>query len=354
MDLRKYFADRKEVVDNLLISFISRKQKENQYINRWTSDYSSRLKSFVTNGKALRAGLVCLAYRIIRDEDSDEAVKAGAAVELMHSSLLIHDDIMDQDLLRRGLPTIHAQYSQLAKDEKIRSPDHFGESMAICIGDVSLFYTFELLSTLNVDSEKKSRIINLYAKELTAVATAQMQDLYAGLSNKDVSDKDILNVYYYKSARYTYSLPLIVGAIIAEADNESISTLDRIGESLGVIFQIKDDELGLFGDEKETGKPVGSDIKEGKQTLYYYYLFKACSGQEKERLRDIFGSNSLASDDITLVRSLVMKYGIDKTIQKRVDALVLNAKQEIASLKIKEEYRDMLFDMIEHALKRKR
>jgi geranylgeranyl pyrophosphate synthase len=114
MELKEYFSRKKIDIDKFLISYIDSKEKENRYINRWTSDYSRRLKSFVTNGKTLRAGLVCLGHHIIKEDDSDDAIKAGAAVEMMQSALLIHDDIMDQDTLRRGMPTINAQYEELA------------------------------------------------------------------------------------------------------------------------------------------------------------------------------------------------------------------------------------------------
>jgi geranylgeranyl diphosphate synthase type I len=124
----------------------------------------------------------------------------------------------------------------------------------------------------------------------------------------------------------------MVGGLIAEARPEVIATLERLGETLGIIFQIKDDEIGLFGEAAETGKPVGSDIKEGKKTLYYGYLQRRATGADLERLRGIFGNSEIGESEVRYVRELTERLGIRREIQERADNLAESTRKLIDTL----------------------
>lgn len=352
--MKDFFQKYKPEIDNYLKRFLSKKEKELQKTNRWGKDVSRRFAKFVDQGKTIRGSLVVISYLMNKNGKTDEVIKAAAAIELLHSSLLIHDDIMDKDILRRGLPTTFSQYEELGKKENIKSPRVFGENLAICAGDIGYFLAFEILSSLNISPRIKGGIISLYSKELVSVGLGQMQDTYLGNTTKKVKEEDILNVYLYKTARYTFSLPFATGAILAGANEKTVKKLQSLGEYLGVIFQIKDDELGIFGSQKEIGKPVGSDIKEGKRTLYTFYLLKKANQNEMRKLKNILGNGDIKAKDIRFVRTLIEKHKIDQEIDKKLEELEEKSKKLILSLESKEKYKEILLTLLAYNLRRKR
>lgn len=244
-------------------------------INAWGAGFERRMRPFVAGGKMIRGGLVLAAHDRLGGRRSPDAMKTAAALELFHSAFLVHDDIMDDDPLRRGRPSIHVQYRREAEKRNLPGAAGFGRAAALCAGDVLIFMGLEILASMSAPAAVKSRLLALLGRELAHVGPAQIQDVYAGRTRRPLSRSDILRLYTYKTARYTYSLPLQAGAILAGAGPAALRALEAVGRDLGLVFQIKDDELGQFGDAATTGKPIGSDIGEGKKTLYHLYLTRA-------------------------------------------------------------------------------
>ncbi len=184
-----------------------------------------------------------------------------------------------------------------------------------------------------------------------------MQDVYFGATDSSlaVDEDQVLAVYRYKTGRYTFTLPLQIGAIIAGQGDAVLASLERIGETMGVIFQIKDDELGLFGEEAEIGKPVGSDIAEGKKTIFYVYLMQALSGRQRRRAQALFGSRRANPRRVTAVRRLVEELGIRARVARKVASLASSAREAIAALPgCREQPRRLLLELLEYNLSRAR
>ncbi len=227
----------------------------------WSKDALDRIAAFAVRGKSVRGSLVVYAFNLFQKDIPQSVWDTACAIELLHAGLLIHDDIMDRDTIRRGMPTLHSQYEQLAAVQKGSEISHFGLSQAINIADFCYFLGYDLLCSAG------SAVMHAVSSELARVTLAQMQDV-AGGHLPVAYDKDVvLNLYRYKTARYTFSLPLRVGATLANADAHILVSLERLGECLGLLYQIRDDELNEGGDTEVTGKSVGTDRENGKQTL---------------------------------------------------------------------------------------
>lgn len=349
-----FFKRKKESVADFIDAFLQEKKEAFSHVNSWGKDALTRLAPFVKSGKMIRSGLVCLGYEVCKGETSSAIFPAAAAVEFIQTALLVHDDIIDRDNYRRGYPSLYFQYTQRGKEEGVVEPDHFGQGMAICLGDIGFFLAFELFSALNVARATKQSILQLWSQELCYVGLAQMQDLYFGEVLKDISAEDILQLYLYKTARYSFSLPLKTGAILADGGQRLSASLEKCGQAFGLLFQLKDDELGLFGTEKELGKPVGSDLKECKKTLYYHYLKQKAGDRDVERFESICGKDSLSFSMVQEVLDMVKKYGVDKIIAQRMDELQLELEKEIATLEVPDEYRDVFYELLDFSLKRKK
>ncbi len=344
---------RKDVAD-FLAACLAEKGELFESVNAWGPDAVRKLRPFVRTGKTLRAGLVAAGSALAGRRPGRSAVRAGAAVELIQSALLIHDDIMDRDPVRRGAPSLHRQYQIQAARLGVREPGHFGEGMALCLGDIAFFLGFGLLSTLPEPAERRAAIVSLWADELCRVGLGQMQDLYFGEAFPAVKDADILRLYLYKTARYSFSAPLLTGARLGQAPAGLLGRLASIGETMGVLFQLRDDEIGLFGSQSVTGKPVGSDIRESKMTLLSRRLFDRAGPRDRARLAKAFGNPRLGARALADVRELAGKLGLRGELREEMGRLHARAARAIDRLDAPAGPKRVLRDVLDFSLSRRK
>ena len=290
-------------------------------VNRWGHDLRSRTLEFTERGKLIRGALVAAAARALGRRPDEAVYTVAAALELVQSFLLIHDDIMDEDPLRRGAPAVFEQYRGFGSDHGYRSPRRFGESMGICAGDVAVLVAIVSVGAIDAPQEMRLRLISLLAAEIAKVGVAQMADVVNGHSPAVASEDEIVSVYRYKTGRYTFSLPLMLGAILAGADEATEDALSRWGELQGVVFQIRDDELGLMGDTQQIGKPAGSDIQADKQTLHRLFLLERIPGTEWADVAGYFGSDNLNAGRVERVRTALSQTGTIDLLNERIAGL---------------------------------
>ncbi len=254
----------KPQIDERIVQFIETKKNKLSAINAWGELAANTITPFVIGGKTIRGSLLLYAHSLFSPKTTEQSLDAAAALELFQTGFLIHDDIMDQDDIRRGLPTIHKSYEKIAADRQGREPARFGRNMGINMGDLCLFLGYELIGGLPPHC---IRVVQLLSREYSSVVIAQMQDVSVTHMPATLSQADILSLYRHKTARYSFSVPLGVGARLGSADEQAVRMLEDLGEQLGTLFQMRDDELGVGGDTARTGKSVGTDEKNHKQTL---------------------------------------------------------------------------------------
>ena len=280
----------------------------------WGPQVRQRLAAYARNGKMIRGALVGVGSLLYHGSYDRAAADLGVVMELLQTFLLVHDDIMDGDDTRRGQPAIHAQLRNLCPDAS--RAQHYGESLGVCVGDVAAFLAQYQLAALEVDAAVARELQRLISAEIVKVGLAQMQDVHHGYE-AEVSPEAIRAVYTLKTGRYTFSLPLMCGALLHRAEPKELERLGRIGEALGRVFQIRDDQLGLFGDERATGKPVGSDIRENKKTLHRHYLMERSA--QTDRLRAIFGAREVSVAEVEFVRAELRACGVAETIEAEIE-----------------------------------
>jgi geranylgeranyl diphosphate synthase type I len=354
-----FFTRTRELVADELRRFFAWKKAALQAVNPLGADAGDRLLEFALQGKMIRGCLVPLGYSLAAAAGQEASpppvtIAVGAAMELFQSGLLVHDDIMDRDLTRRGNATIFHQYAEAASRRDDADPRHVGEALGICAGDVAYFLAFEMLSLVEAPAAVRADLLGMCARELTSVGIAQMQDVAWGASAADVRDEDILRMYTFKTSRYSFSLPLAAGGLIAGAAPALLAKLEEIGETIGVLFQVRDDELGLFGDEQELGKPVGSDVREGKKTLYYSRLMAAAGRTDRDRLARIFGNQAASPEDLDFVRDRAVCLGVREGVASTCATMRERALQGIAALGAGgREGADTLRSLLDFALSRR-
>jgi geranylgeranyl diphosphate synthase type I len=312
-----------------------------------------RVLEYALRGKMLRGALVHLGAELFEAATERGIDETAAAMELFQAGLLVHDDIMDRDELRRGAPSFHSRYALEAKAEGAEDPVHLGESLGICAGDVCLFEGFAALAAAVAGAgEGGAVLLALCAEELSVVGLAQMRDCRWASLPLEPGEEEILAMYRGKTARYSFSLPLAAGALLAgRADLRS--SLFEIGELAGLAFQVRDDELGLYGDPSRTGKSVVSDIREGKKTLYRARLMARAGEAERGRLAAIYGSPAAGEAEAAFVRDLLETSGVRAEIAAWRDGLARRAKTLAESMKGADPERvAVLTDLIDYLVSR--
>ncbi|MBN1696228.1 MAG: polyprenyl synthetase family protein [Spirochaetales bacterium] len=336
--MKYFFSEQKEKISRFLKSFLDQSRKRLALLHLDGIDVLSRIYEFSRLGKMIRGGLVSLSCMMFKTDISpaleEEIVKIGAALELLQSSLLIHDDIMDRDMKRRGKPSFHYIYYEEAGRKSLRDPYHIGEALGICGGDISFFLAFDLLNSLRIDREAGKEILRLCSREMFYVGVAQMLDVAWGAEESMIDEDSILNLYVYKTGRYTYTLPLKIGAILGRVGEGDLEVIAEIGELMGTVFQIVDDDIGLFGNEDAVGKSIGSDLKEGKKTLYLCKAYNKAGEKERKRIMSCIGRDDIGKEDIEYIRKLVTGLGIRDELSRMIDSMTEKVSALLESLPV--------------------
>lgn len=318
-------------------------------------DTTEKLRTFLFGGKMIRGSIICLVFQMIsgKEEVPQSVYTVAAAEEIFASALLIHDDVMDRDKVRRGRPSLFAEYAEHAVDLGISDSDHYGYSQAIMVGDICFFWVQKILSDLTVSAEIRIKLQSILATESIRTGFGQMLDVNAAMLKTELTQSDIESIALNKTARYTFVLPFLLGATLAHAEAETLTQLEQLGNAMGTLFQIKDDELGLFGTEAETGKPEGNDVKEGKQTLFYFFAKQLLKDTQLTTFNTLY-STDVTSQQLTVIRDLVKVSRADDQVQNILNVYAKKSHELISQLPINDSDKADFRDFVEFNLQRKR
>ena len=245
-------------------------------------------KQVLRGGKRLRPALAVLGYKIAGGKKIETMLDAAVALEIFHNYLLIHDDFMDKDERRHGGLNITGVYKKkLRKTVPLAGIQHVADSLAIMAGDICSGLSYEVITQTDFSSERKLMAVDRLNQAVFEVAAGQQLDVIASFT-KSVSMRHILKINYYKTAGYSVIMPLQFGAILAGNGTKLHPFMEQYGEGVGIGYQLVDDVIGMFGTERVIGKPVISDLREGKQTLLYFYGMALSDAKQKATLQKAF------------------------------------------------------------------
>lgn len=279
-----------------------------------------------TGGKRLRPALCWCGYQAAGGSGDGEAIlQAAASLELLHTFAIIHDDVMDQAVLRRGRPALHRRLA----DER-RGAGHgadadlFGISVAVLAGDLALTLSDAMLATSGFPPEALARAAGpLDGMRSRAIAGQYLDVLHAGPGpHAPVTSGDAARIGRLKTAGYSVAGPLAVGAALAGATPEVEEALAGYGAALGDAFSLGDDLLGLFGDAATTGKDAESDLRRGKPTNLIAEALARATGEDRRVLTTLWGDPAATAGDLAAVRAAVRSTGALDIARARIDALV--------------------------------
>ncbi|MCX7928584.1 MAG: polyprenyl synthetase family protein [Patescibacteria group bacterium] len=285
--------------------------------------------------KRLRSSFIYYAYKMLHGKNDKAIINAAMSIELIQTALLIHDDFMDQDEIRRGRATTHKFYEEYHKGNNYKGdPAHYGNSMAINAGDIALCLGYEILGKSQFSSEKKLKALNKLFRGIANTAFGQAYDIT--LENKaQASEKEILDMYKAKTAVYTYENPLHIGAILAGAKEQDLKILSDYAIPGGIAFQLQDDILGLFGNPEKTGKPAHSDLRQGKMTLLITKALELSNTHQKQKLSLLWGKRNLSDTEAQEARNIVINTGSLEYCKRLSIKWAKKAQEAISSMRNK-------------------
>lgn len=291
----------------------------------------------VTGGKRLRGRFCIAGWRAVEEAASpagdppEPVLDAAAALEVFHAAALVHDDLIDNSDTRRGRPSAHRALEQgHLRAGWVGDADGFGRSAAILVGDLLVAWSDDLLEDglAGVSPERAAAARRQYALMRREVTLGQFLDIAeesAFVTEPDDRHAErALRVASYKSARYSVQQPLAIGAALAGADAAQEAALAAFGHPLGMAFQLRDDVLGVFGDESATGKPSGDDLREGKRTVLIAYAREALAPSARRLLDEMVGDPGLDSGQIASLQQTI----IDTGALDRVEQLIAEYAHE--------------------------
>lgn len=281
--------------------------------------YKASSHLIMAGGKRLRPlilGLVARGYGVSPDVSSI----AGASIEILHNFTLVHDDIMDRDEFRRGVPTTHKVY---------------GDEMAILAGDLLFAKSFEAILELQdrgVDPARVLRMARILNWASITVAEGQALDLMLSSAEaSEVSEEQYIEMISKKTAAL-FMASAYIGALLGGAGEEDLRRIWEGFRYAGIAFQIRDDLLGLVGDPSVTGKPVLNDIREGKRTVMVIHAIRSLPEGGRRYLLSILGNRSASREDLEKAKDLIIEAGGVKYAEKLIEGYVGMAIKNLDSL----------------------
>ncbi|MGB5753059.1 MAG: polyprenyl synthetase family protein [Thermoanaerobaculia bacterium] len=281
------------------------------------------------DGKRLRPALVYYSYRACGGDSEPVVMPVAMAVELLHTYLLVHDDIMDHAKTRRGEPAVHVLFSDLHRDRGWQGDSsQFGTSVGILLGDLAESYAVELYSSSVMSEDVRADVRQCFSTMCQEVIVGQYLEMTAGYRGT-LTEAELLRILQMKSGRYSVERPVQLGALLAGASGDTLDALTRYGARLGEAFQLQDDLLGMFGDVETVGKPVGEDLAEGKYTILIHSALAKLSPADRTIVESALGNADVREDEVREVQRLIESVGARQQVVEMVDTRLQAAEQAL-------------------------
>ena len=328
----KHFKSRLDpLIEEFFASIIAGMEKEDDLV----AEAIGHVRTIVlSGGKRLRSAFMYYGYLGAGGTDEERILRTSMSIELIHSFLLIHDDIIDRDEMRHGVETLHKRYADFGRRYfPVQDVEHFGNSIALVMGDMLYSHGNNIIFQSGFPLERVFAALSRLQDIVSFTVVGQARDIYMEYK-QEATETEILNMYRNKTAKYTVEGPLHLGAILAGASEEHLKHLSAYAIPLGIAFQIQDDILGMFGSEERIGKPVGSDIAEGKLTLLVARALRNATGEERTRIKEILARGSALTETERIeFCALIEKTGALAEVKALAEDYIKTGQQALLELR---------------------
>jgi len=345
---RNFSAKYTHLFDEYIKSYFD--SKINGYPHEFAKEILSDIKEYcLRDGKRIRPLLLLNSYIGYKRgfKKIEEIIKLGAAVEIMHSLLLIQDDIIDRSPMRRGGKAMHILLGDKYRPQTRN--EYIGTDIASIVADIMFSCSLEIIANAKIRNSTRTEFLKIFSQTYEKTAWGQILDSLNTLPitlEKDTEAPMLISLM--KTAYYTIAYPMTMGYVLSGGQGiHELEAIKNFGLTLGLAFQIRDDILSIFGVESETGKPSDSDLVEGKFTLLIHNTMQKLSDEDFTIFREKFLSQSKTPTDIEWIRCTIKDSGgLEETINSH-ESLIDEAYAKVEELSIKSANKEVLKGIIE-------
>ena len=305
---------------------------------------AQKIKDFVLRpGKRVRPVLFVLGYLAFAKKEARGLYQAAISIELLHDFMLIHDDIIDKSATRRGKPSMHKMLNNYLRDKK--NIKFSGQDLSIVVGDIVYASAINTFLSINEEPQRKEKALKKFIDAAFYTGCGEFIELILGMKNiEKITKDDIYKIYDFKTAYYSFAYPLSIGATLAGAKESDISKIFQYGLYLGRAFQIKDDILGVFGNEAKIGKSTLTDLQEAKKTLLIWHSYRHSNTASKLIIKRILSKKKVNKTDSFKIQGVLAASGSINYAEKEIAEFLGKAQKINASLRIGKRYKNLFSD----------
>ena len=319
MSVEETLIEYGELIEKETLKFLKDNIVEAKKYHPFIKETFELLKDYIFRpGKRLASISTLLIYKGYKRKVKNEILKVCAGLEIYRHSILIHDDLVDLDDMRRGEPSIHKLFENLLEkrygknSEASRGFRSFGESMAVFTGNILLTLAFKSINKAGFDRDLTLRVIDVLNKDFQFVNESQILDLLFEFSHPNKNEWEIMAS---KRASQLFKTTLTIGAILAKIPEKELKMVEECGSHIGFAFDIIDDIIGAFTTEEVYGRPATGDIILGKKPLHVTIALDKASSNKKQRLLEILKNKTKTEDEILEAKNIMREYGLTEAKQ---------------------------------------
>ncbi len=300
--------------------------------------YEGLEEYLLRKGKRLASCSTLMAYKGYTGEVDERILNICVGIELYRHSILIHDDLVDEDDTRRGGKSFHMAFADIGA--------RFGEGVSVFMGDALYALSMEAIINSGFRGEDLNKVIRLLTEDYRNVNESQVLDLLFEHTEPDVEE------WYTMASKRASSLfraTMLTGAVLGGAPGEDMRALEEASANIGYAFDIQDDIIDTFATEQQYGRPPGRDIVRGKKPLHMVYAFQL-AGQESQKIREIVGKGEVTQEGLESIRKVVRETGALEAAKGRSMEHAERAKVLINGTKMKEESKEFFRTFIDYTV----
>jgi geranylgeranyl diphosphate synthase type I len=343
------FLEIKNKIEKEIKSYIQSSDKLHT-LNKISPLLFKNIKEFISrHGKRIRPILFIVSLKGFAKLEPRGLYRSALALEFLHDFMLIHDDIIDKSDTRRGKPSMHAMLNNYLR--KYKEVKFNGQDLSIVVGDVIYAMAMHTFLSIKTNPLLKEKGLKLLIDAAMYTGSGEFIELLAGVKPiEKITKEEIYKIYDLKTACYTFATPLAMGATLAAATKEQINLIFKYGMYSGRAFQIKDDILGTFGDEKKIGKSTITDLQEAKKTLLIWYAYQHSSRAAKKTIQETLNKKAVKNDDLMKIREIIVGCGALEYAKDEVTKLLDTTKRLHTNCKMREPYKSALYNYFRELL----
>lgn len=344
----EFAAQKRPIINKQLQAALTQQRAATRQHNALYYELLKQLSVLIDRGgKRLRPLLYLMAYESYGGRRRTSSMRVAVSQELLHSFFLIHDDIIDRDYHRWGGHNILGVYfDRYSKTMMPRDALHAAETQALLAGDACAAMADQLLLTSGFGAPQLLRAQQMQQQTILTVIGGEVAESAYPYAGKLPTEKQVLQLYRDKTASYSLGLPLRLGALLAGASDKELEVLNKFADHHGVAYQLQDDLLGMFGDERITGKPAISDLREGRRTVLAIKTLELASPAARKQFLALLGDDGADEGSLKQARTIIADTGARDYVDDLAHSFTEQALVYLAQSTMSKTGKNRLIDLM--------